>query len=512
MRPATETSPAPPAARRPRRALVFAAGDDIATELCARLTRAGYEAQALTPERAPRAVSELAPDVALIELRADAHAPDELAGLALAAVLRADPLVHALPLVLLFHTDDAAQRRAAQALGADDYFAFDTTDAELRARLDALVWRSEAARRASALDAAAVGAEIDDFMRLFEAVRAGIQTGAHGALALVATVPAAVQDAAQTEQTLAAAHEFFKLNLRRLDLIAFYGPDMLVIYLPRKGPGTAGSTLAQLRNEFVAAHPTRRLLLGLATFPADGRDVEALIERAEAALVAAGGGARRQTADALPKAHAPHDTSEPQQAAAHVNVPGEAHEGLERRRARALRESRAPDTFEASVMPPTGVRYGASEALAQDALAAAARERERRARGVPMPRRLLLAVSDAARTAQLNLLLRSAGYEVRSASDAQQALNLLRIDRPDLLVLDFEMRDLDGLEVMRRLGRQQQGAGVLPVVLLLRDMFGREALRAEAQGLGARSFVPVPYAPEELLAAVRNAFGCDEKE
>jgi DNA-binding response OmpR family regulator len=512
VRSATETSPAPPAARRPRRALVFAAGDTTAAELCARLTRAGYEAQALPSERATRAVRELAPDVALIELRAEAHAPDELDGLALVAALRTDPLAHALPLVLLFHTDDDAQRRAAQTLGADDYFAFNTTDAELRARLDALVWRNEAARRASALDAAAVGAEIDDFMRLFEAVRASVQAGAHGALALVAYAPAAAHDADQTEQTLAAAYEFFKLNLRRLDAVAFYGPDLLVIYLPRKGPGTAGSTLAQLRNEFVAAHPTRRLLLSLATFPADGRDVETLIERAANALAAAGGGARVQIADAPHTAHAPHDTSEPPQPASHVNAPGAAHGGLERRRARALRESRTPDMFEASVMPPASVRYGASEALAQDALAAAARERERRARGVPMPRRLLLAVSDAARTAQLNLLLRSAGYEVRSASDAQQALNLLRIDRPDLLVLDFEMRDLDGLEVMRRLGQQQQGAGVLPVVLLLRDMFGREALRAEAQGLGARGFVPVPYAPEELLDAVREAFGRDEKE
>src|SRR5205085_5236248 len=171
VRPATETSASPPAAQPLRRALVFAADDEAAAALCARLARTGYETQAPPAERAARAVSEFAPDVVLIELRAAAHAADESDGLALATKLRADPLAHTLPLVLLFHTDDAAQRQAAQAIGADDYFALAAPDAELRARLDALVWRNEAGRRASALNAATVGAEIDDFMHLFESVR-----------------------------------------------------------------------------------------------------------------------------------------------------------------------------------------------------------------------------------------------------------------------------------------------------------------------------------------------------
>jgi CheY-like chemotaxis protein len=142
--------------------------------------------------------------------------------------------------------------------------------------------------------------------------------------------------------------------------------------------------------------------------------------------------------------------------------------------------------------------------LAHDALAAAARERERRARGTVMPRRLLLAVSDAARMAQTNLLLRSAGYEVRAAFDAHQALDLLRIDRPDLLVLDFDLHGLDGLETLRRLGQQQGGRRALPVVLLLPAGPPREGVRAEARQLGARGFVELPYEPAALLDAVRT--------
>ena len=140
--------------------------------------------------------------------------------------------------------------------------------------------------------------------------------------------------------------------------------------------------------------------------------------------------------------------------------------------------------------------------LAQEAADAAARERERRTRGALMPRRLLLTVSDPARMAQINLLLRSAGYEVRAAFDGLQAINLLRIERPDLLVIDGALYGIDGLEALRRLHLQHHERLPLPVVLLLSD--ASEQQRAEARRLGVRGFVAVPYDPEELLNCVRT--------
>ncbi|MFL6211852.1 MAG: response regulator [Pyrinomonadaceae bacterium] len=532
---ASETNIASGLEGPPRCALVCAS-EEAAHALVATLTRAGYEAQTAPPDKALRTVGQLAPDVVLVELRASS-AP-EVDGLALAAQLRADPATHTVPLILLYHTDDEAQRRAALQLGADDYFALAAPAAELCARIEALLWRSATGRRANALNAVAVSAEIDDFMRLVDAARADIDAGAHGALALVAT-RADAHDATAAEHTLAAAHEFFQLNLRRLDLIAFYGPTMLVVYLPRKGPGTASNTLAQMRNEFAAAHGGQRLSVGLATFPADGREVESLIERAEETLAAARGGQAAQTAPAspLPDIDAPQpaptwisiDTPDTElQPAATLSAEGAAQAvtqdtsapaetksaahaadaPVDRRRARAVRESKQADTFlEAAVMPQTGAPYGVSQVLAHEALAAAARERERRARGAVMPRRLLLAVSDAARMAQINLLLRSAGYEVRAAFDAHQALNLLRIDRPDLLVLDFDLQGLDGLETLRRLAQQQHGRPDLPVVLLLPATTQREEWRAAAHELGARGFVNLPYEPATLLEAVRITGG-----
>ena len=122
-----------------------------------------------------------------------------------------------------------------------------------------------------------------------------------------------------------------------------------------------------------------------------------------------------------------------------------------------------------------------------------------------MPRRLLLTVSDAARMAQLNALIRSAGYEARTAFDGQQALDLLRIERPDLLLLDYELHGIDGLEMLRRLRKQTGGHLTLPVVMLLPP--AEEFARREALELGARGIVATPYDPAELLDSVRRAGG-----
>jgi len=120
-----------------------------------------------------------------------------------------------------------------------------------------------------------------------------------------------------------------------------------------------------------------------------------------------------------------------------------------------------------------------------------------------MPRLLLLAVSDITRMAQLNLLVRSAGYEARAAFDSQQALDLLRIERPDLLLLDYAMQGVNGLEALRRLRQQGGGRVRVPVVLLLPE--NQESVRNEALELGARAVLTTPYDPAQLLASIRIA-------
>jgi DNA-binding response OmpR family regulator len=527
---------------RVRRVLVIADNHYAVESLPAQLSRAGYEARATRTEHAAQTVSEFAPHVALIEVQAGARGE---VGLELAARLRAARATSALPLVLLFDEQDANLRAAALRIGADDYFALRTPPAEIAARLDALFWRTEAGRRTAALAALERRAEIDDFLQLLEAVRADIAAGLTGTLALIAAAPlphapSETNTGATTTETraFALAHDFFKLNLRRIDSVAFYGPTLLLAYLPQKTRAAAHGDLTRLSEEFQATpeHISGSLDIGLASFPSDGTEIESLIERAEAALQSTrppradeeDTGVTSATATSATSSNARTEIKSPSDAAARTPPASPASRDAqpsapdtatryarsagEPSPSRAVRESKQTD-METSMMPSGGAGGGGAGqgTLAQEAADAAARERERRTRGAIMPRRLLLTVSDPARMAQINLLLRSAGYEVRAAFDGLQAINLLRIERPDLLVLDVALYGIDGLEALRRLHRQHQGRLPLPIVLLLpaTPAAERERVREEAQALGARSFVTVPYDPEELLTCVRTVGSTD---
>ena len=100
-----------------------------------------------------------------------------------------------------------------------------------------------------------------------------------------------------------------------------------------------------------------------------------------------------------------------------------------------------------------------------------------------------------------NALIRSAG-EKRAGFDGSRRLTL-RIERTDLLLLDYELHGIDGVETLRRLSKQNGGRLRLPVVMLMPPTF--EVARHEALELGARSVVAMPYDPAELLDSVRRA-------
>ena len=362
---------------------------------------------------------------------------------ALARSLRSDPSSFGMPVVLLFREDTRALRSAAQHLGADDYFSRDASAEELEARLASLCWRAEAGRR-GAPSVADQRSEIDNFLFLLDAVGADARRGATGSLALVEA----------DGDALAQAHGFLKLNLRRLDAVAFYGPATLLVYLPGADSAVARATLARLREEFAGAYAGGALRVGVSSFPAHGTEVERLVEQAEAALGEARG--------ANP--------------AARVVVYGMAETGAA---AGADAERRVTKVFvnEPQSVPaktPTGAPKVGGRT-----------------------RRVMLVVSDSARMAQVNLLLRSAAYEVRAAFDGQHALNLLRIDRPDALVVDYELREMDGVEMLRRFHKQSRAWHAPPALLLAPA--GREDLRAEALGAGARGVIELPYDAVELI-------------
>ncbi|WP_441248479.1 response regulator transcription factor [Kitasatospora sp. McL0602] len=97
--------------------------------------------------------------------------------------------------------------------------------------------------------------------------------------------------------------------------------------------------------------------------------------------------------------------------------------------------------------------------------------------------------------------LTRAGYQVDRAADGRQALARAESFRPDLLVLDLMLPEIDGLEVCRRLRATEHGA-TLPVVMLTAK--GDEADRILGLELGADDYVTKPFSPRELVLRVQS--------
>jgi len=93
--------------------------------------------------------------------------------------------------------------------------------------------------------------------------------------------------------------------------------------------------------------------------------------------------------------------------------------------------------------------------------------------------------------------LKTHGYDVRVAADGLSALETFNDWRPDLVVTDLSMPNLDGLELCRRLRALSQ----LPIIVL--SVRGEEKIKVEALDSGADDYVTKPFGMDELLARVR---------
>ena len=110
----------------------------------------------------------------------------------------------------------------------------------------------------------------------------------------------------------------------------------------------------------------------------------------------------------------------------------------------------------------------------------------------------ILVVDDEPKIVQLvRDYLERAGFAVSTARDGNEALMRAHQERPDLIVLDLGLPQLDGLEVTRRLRRD---SGVPIIVLTARD---DETDKVVGLELGADDYVTKPFSPRELEARVR---------
>ncbi len=123
-----------------------------------------------------------------------------------------------------------------------------------------------------------------------------------------------------------------------------------------------------------------------------------------------------------------------------------------------------------------------------------------------MKERILIIEDDEAIQRILRRALTYEGYVVESAQDGESGLKLFRESRPDLVVLDWMLPGIDGLEVCQRL----RAASKVPILMLT----AKDTVQDRVQGLdaGADDYIVKPFQVEEFLARVRALLRRTEAE
>ena len=112
----------------------------------------------------------------------------------------------------------------------------------------------------------------------------------------------------------------------------------------------------------------------------------------------------------------------------------------------------------------------------------------------------ILVVDDAAfMRMRCARLLTENGYEVVEAGDGVEALQRFGEHRPDAVLMDITMPNMDGLMALKKLMEMDNGARVAMV-----SAMGQQSLVIEALKAGAKDFVVKPFDPTRVLSAVKK--------
>jgi DNA-binding response OmpR family regulator len=114
-----------------------------------------------------------------------------------------------------------------------------------------------------------------------------------------------------------------------------------------------------------------------------------------------------------------------------------------------------------------------------------------------MPKKILLVDDEPEILEICRDYLKASGYEVVTARDGVQGLSSVRREKPDLIVLDLMMPEMDGLDLCRAIRRESN----VPIIMLTARV--EETDKLIGLELGADDYITKPFSPRELVARVK---------
>lgn len=116
-----------------------------------------------------------------------------------------------------------------------------------------------------------------------------------------------------------------------------------------------------------------------------------------------------------------------------------------------------------------------------------------------MKTHILIVEDDPSLIELLTYNFNNSGFETSVVSEGDEALNTILEEQPDLVILDWMLPNLSGLEICRQI-RQHSNLSNLPVIMLTAK--GEEAERIRGLETGADDYVVKPFSPSELIARI----------
>ena len=120
-----------------------------------------------------------------------------------------------------------------------------------------------------------------------------------------------------------------------------------------------------------------------------------------------------------------------------------------------------------------------------------------------MPRKALVVDDDENIKRLISFILNQMEFEVEFASDGEEAINVFKSNRYDLILMDVLMPKMDGFTVVEQL-RLLEPSGVHTPIIVISAIYTKGKYRSEATKKGADLLISKPFQPQELMDKING--------